>query len=183
MVVTAERSKAAVQSMCRVRASESPPGADGLKSVWHQGGEGADLISTVDAQGRVVRQELTLFEDHLLWRAEIGISTGTVRADKAAGGIKGSDLVQLDPKLDRGRLERMDEALRDYAGEDRYLAHVKRLVANALAGLTEFAADEVTSAASPPAAPPPQERGGGKWIALGVAAALAVTLVAYLLLR
>jgi hypothetical protein len=104
--VGADRRKAAVQSMFRVRASESPPGPDGMRTVWHQGGEGADLTSTVDAQGRVVRQEFALFGEYLLWVAETGAATGRVRDEKAAGQVKGSDLVARDAALDEQVLSR-----------------------------------------------------------------------------
>ena len=146
--ISSDKRKAAVQSMFRVRASESPPGPDGLRTVWHQGGEGADLTSIVDPQGRVVRQEFVLFGDQLLWVAETGVSTGKIQDGKAAGEIKGSTLVSKDAELDSAALARMNEALAGFTGEDKYLQHLAKVVGNVLAGLNDFAATEVTRGAS-----------------------------------
>ncbi|MGC4120365.1 MAG: hypothetical protein QM765_38445 [Myxococcales bacterium] len=144
---SADRRRAAVQSMFRVRASESPSGPDGQRTVWHQGGDGADLTSTVDAQGRVTRQEFVLFGEHLLWVAEAGAKTGRIRDEKAAGSVKGSDLVVHDPQLDGQVLTRMNLALAGYEGSDRYLEHLAKVVANLNAGLDDLEAAEVTSSA------------------------------------
>ena len=59
-----EKLKAAVQALYRVRAVEGPPGDNGHRSVWHMCAQGAELLSLVDMEGRVQRQELTLLEDH-----------------------------------------------------------------------------------------------------------------------
>lgn len=183
--------KAAVQSMFRVRASESPPGPDGTRTVWHQGGEGADLTSTVDAQGRVTRQEFVLFGEHLLWVAETGASTGRVKDDKAAGQIKGSDVIVRDPALDAEVLGRMNEALSGYAGEDRYLQHLAKVVSNITAGLTTFEGSEVTSSsvqtvkddAKRAAAPSAKPDSRLPLAAVVVAGAVAVAIALALLLR
>ncbi len=189
--VGADRRKAAVQSMFRVRASESPPGPDGMRTVWHQGGEGADLTSTVDAQGRVVRQEFALFGEYLLWVAETGAATGRVRDEKAAGQVKGSDLVARDAALDEQVLSRMNAALAGYSGSDRYLQHLARVVANVLVGLRDFDAVPVTSAANkafdPQAATPaaaPSAPASRLTMVLGLAvAAIAVAIAIILLAR
>ncbi len=119
------KAKVAVESLFRVRAAESPPGADGLREVWHQGSGGADLLSWVDSAGKVVRQELVLLEDSVRWSADAGLATGTVSQEKGAGGIQGSALVRPDKGIDRRRLERMHAALNGYFGTDRYIFHLR----------------------------------------------------------
>jgi hypothetical protein len=63
---------AAMESMYRFRAVESPPDAQGRRTIWHRGAKGAELVSDIDAEGRVVRHELTLFDDRLRWERETG---------------------------------------------------------------------------------------------------------------
>ncbi|HEY3446597.1 MAG TPA: hypothetical protein VGK67_09545 [Myxococcales bacterium] len=186
---SADRRKAAVQSLFRVRASESPPGPDGTRTVWHQGGEGADLTSTVDAQGRVTRQEFVLFGEQLLWVAESGASTGKIQDEKAAGQVKGSELVARDAKLDARVLSRMNLALAGYAGEDRYLRHLAKVVGNINAGLNDFEASEVTSSTMPgvkdDVPPPPAPAAPSKLplVAGLVAAAIAIAIAVVMLIR
>lgn len=173
--------------MFRVRVAESPPGEDGLRQVWHQGGEGADLTTLVDPQGRVARMEFTLFETHVVWTAEGGFTTGTVDADKAAGGIKGSELFRRDREVNRAIIERMHAALAGYSGQDRYLLHLKTLLGRLREGLTSFSDEAVTSVTDrkrPTDAPPlPAKKGWVGFLALGIGVGLAVVAAAVLLLR
>ncbi len=179
---THSRDAAAVQSMFRVRVAESPPGEDGLRRVWHQGGEGADLTTLVDPQGRVARMEFTLFETHVVWTAEGGFSTGTVDADKAAGGIKGSEVVRRDPEVNRATIERMHAALAGYSGQDRYLLHLKTLIGRLREGLTSFSDEAVTSVTErkrpSDARPQPAQKSWVGFLALGVGVGLAVVAAA-----
>jgi len=181
-----EQRKAAVQSMFRVRVAESPPGPDGMREVWHQGGDGADLTTVVDPQGRVSRLEFTLFDDFLSWTAEAGASTGQVDASKAAGGMKGSDVVARDLAIDASRVARMNDALQGYSGADKYLGHLRTVVGNLHAGLVAFSTDEVTSTltapsrTAPKAPTEPAPASGGKtllYVGLGLAALVVVGLV------
>ena len=51
-----ETLRTAVQALYRVHAVEGPPGENGLRTVWHLGQDGAELLSLVDGDGRVQRQ-------------------------------------------------------------------------------------------------------------------------------
>lgn len=130
-----EKLKAAVQALYRVRAVEGPPGDNGHRSVWHMCTQGAELLSLVDMEGRVQRQELTLFDDHYAWSQGEGLRTGRV---EVGGGVKvnpASAIVHTDPQLVPGRLVRAAVALETYEGEDRYILHIKRVLALAKEGL------------------------------------------------
>lgn len=124
--------QAAVDSMFRIRAVESPPDAAGAREIWHQGAKGAELVSWVDAEGRVTRHELCVFEDVLVWERAGGVRTGWL--DRArVSGAKPADLVNSDAGLPAKaeRIQRLARALQGYAGEDRFILHVKRIVETA----------------------------------------------------
>ena len=67
--------RSAIETMFRVRAVESPPDEQGARTIWHRGRKGADLLTWVDAFGRVTRQELYLFDDCLVWEKTSGVRT------------------------------------------------------------------------------------------------------------
>jgi hypothetical protein len=73
---TEEQCRDAVQALYRIRAVEKPPGPDGRREIWHQGSKGAELLSTVDAAGRVEAQEFTLFREAIAWNRGEGLRTG-----------------------------------------------------------------------------------------------------------
>src|SRR5687767_6006444 len=89
----------AVNSLARIRAVESEPDAEGLRTVWHQGAKGADLVSWVDVKGHVTRQDFTLIDDHFTWTSAKGLLTGWVEDDTGSKAMKGAAAVFLDPKI------------------------------------------------------------------------------------
>jgi hypothetical protein len=130
-----EKLKAAVQALYRVRAVEGPPGDNGLRSVWHMCAQGAELLSLVDSEGHVQRQELTLLEDHYVWTSGQGLRTGRVETGGGSKASPASPVVHTDPQLVPFRLMRAALALESYKGEDRYILHMKRVLALAREGL------------------------------------------------
>jgi len=130
---TEEECLKAVQALYRVRAVEKPPGPDGRKEVWHQGNKGAELLSTVDAEGRLEEQDLTLFKEVFYWsRGSAGMKTGKL-VGSADVSSRGS--IMWDPAPAPVRLERCRKALDGYSGKDEYLRHLRDAVNAALAGL------------------------------------------------
>ncbi|AKQ69346.1 hypothetical protein A176_006258 [Myxococcus hansupus] len=129
-----ETLKSAVQALYRVHAVEGPPGENGLRTVWHLCPDGAELMSLVDLDGRVRRQELTLLEDHYVWASGEGVRTGHL--ERAAGArAAAAAVVQTDPELVPQRLLRAALAMGTYTGQDRYLLHMQRVLALAREGL------------------------------------------------
>ncbi|WP_426756816.1 hypothetical protein [Myxococcus sp. Y35] len=129
-----ETLKSAVQALYRVHAVEGPPGENGLRTVWHLCPDGAELMSLVDSEGRVRRQELTLLEDHYVWSSGEGVRTGYL--ERGSGGkASATAVVQTDPELVPQRLMRAALAMGTYTGQDRYLLHMQRVLALAREGL------------------------------------------------
>jgi hypothetical protein len=139
---------AAVHSLARIRAVESPPGQDGLKTVWHQGSQGADLLSHVDSNGRVRRQELTLLDDYFLWTAQHGLRTGRVVEDGGSKAAKGAATVALDTQTVADRLVRSCQALEMYGGADQYVGHMVQVLSMAVQGLAVQGEKTITRALS-----------------------------------
>ncbi|MDX2014479.1 MAG: hypothetical protein SFW67_30050 [Myxococcaceae bacterium] len=114
---TNEDRQAAIDALYRVRAVESPPADSGVRTVWHRGRRGAELVSDLDSEGRVTRQELWLHDEVVVWVAGV-FRTGT--------GEKASEQgVSWDPAPAKERLERVAQALRKYRGSDRLIGHVR----------------------------------------------------------
>ncbi|RKG99264.1 hypothetical protein [Corallococcus carmarthensis] len=132
--------KSAMQELYRARAVEGPLGENGLRTVWHLSPQGAELMSLVDEDGRVRRQELTLLDEHCIWASGQGVRTGRVEAGKARPV---STEVRADPELVPHRLVRAAQALATYEGQDRYILHMQRVLALAREGL------EMSSVTSP----------------------------------
>lgn len=143
---SSERLKAAVQALYQARPVEGPPGDDGQRSVWHLSPQGAELLSFVDPEGRVQRQELTLLGEHCVWTSGVGLRTGRVEQDGAARAE--TSVVHPDAQPVPARLLRAALALEGYQGDDRYLLHIQRVLALARQGL-------VLSGGAVPAAPAP----------------------------
>src|SRR5512140_1115214 len=105
---TPEALEAAVKALYRIRAVERPADEEGLREVWHQCALGADLLTCVDAQGHVVRQELTLLEDFFRWTSRDGMATGSVSAPERSRAGAGQpapgseDLPRARPPRDAG---------------------------------------------------------------------------------
>jgi hypothetical protein len=130
---SSERVKAAVLALFQARPMEGPPGDDGQRSVWHLSNHGAELLSFVDGEGRVQRQELTLLDEHCVWTSGVGLRTGRVEQEGAARAE--TSVVHPDAQLVPARLLRAALALEDYQGEDRYIQHIQRVLALARQGL------------------------------------------------
>ncbi|MDQ3265985.1 MAG: hypothetical protein M3Y59_20425 [Myxococcota bacterium] len=152
---------AAVNALYRIRAVEQPPGEDGLRSVWHQCAQGADLVSQVDGNGRVVRQELTLLSDFFRWTSQQGLITGRT-GERSGRGQKACGELELDPQILPARVLRAAQALASYQGDDRYIRNIQRVLNLVVTGLQSYEEVTVTHAqnqplerpaASPPAKP------------------------------
>jgi hypothetical protein len=128
-----ERLKAAVLALYQARPVEGPPGDDGQRSVWHLSTQGAELLSFVDPEGRVQRQELTLLDEHCVWSSGVGLRTGRVEQEGAARTE--TSVVHPDAQPVPARLLRAALALEHYQGEDRYIQHIQRVLALARQGL------------------------------------------------
>ncbi len=128
--------KAAVDAMFRIRAVESPADANGLRTIWHRGLRGAELVTEIDAAGKVKSQSLTLLDDQVRWERGPGFSLTAPRA----------------------LLERVSRALASYSGHDRFLVHLRDALSAELKGealgepapLPERAPAPSTSASSLP---------------------------------
>lgn len=126
--------KSAMQELYRVRAVEGPPGENGLRTVWHLSPQGAELLSLIDDEGRVRRQELTLLDEHCIWASGQGVRTGRVESGEARRPPVSTE-VHADPELVPHRLVRAAQALATYEGQDRYILHMQRVLALAREGL------------------------------------------------
>ena len=154
--------KSAMQELYRARAVEGPPGENGLRTVWHLSPQGAELLSLVDDEGRVRRQELTLLDEHCIWASGQGVRTGRVESGEARRPPVSTE-VRADPELVPQRLVRAAQALATYAGQDRYILHIQRVLALAREGLemSSIAAGPEPlgrTVAFAPVTPPPPRR-------------------------
>ncbi|MBZ4330679.1 hypothetical protein NR800_31265 [Corallococcus interemptor] len=148
--------KSAMQELYRARAVEGPLGENGLRTVWHLSPQGAELMSLVDEDGRVRRQELTLLDEHCIWASGQGVRTGRVEAGEARPV---STEVRADPELVPQRLVRAAQALATYEGQDRYILHMQRVLALAREGL------EMSSVTSPGPLSPGRDPGARETVA------------------
>jgi hypothetical protein len=125
----AERA-AAVESMYRIRAVESPPDERGQRTIWHRGSRGAELVSWVDAEGRLIRQEFVLFDDVLVWDRVGLLKTGVSVPAEGSKLVKPSDglTYDTDEAAKAQRLERLSAALKTCGGVDRFLSNLRGLL-------------------------------------------------------
>ncbi|MFY0526181.1 hypothetical protein ACN28I_24610 [Archangium gephyra] len=152
--LSSERLKAAVLALYQARPVEGPPGDDGQRSVWHLSTQGAELLSFVDPEGRVQRQELTLLDEHCVWSNGVGLRTGRVEQDGAARAD--TSVVHPDAQPVPARLLRAALALEHYEGEDRYILHIQRVLALARQGLVLAGGAGAAPAPAAPRASAPQ---------------------------
>lgn len=110
-----------------MKAVESAPDARGHREIWHAGGVEADLVSHVDATGRVLQQELRLFDDYLVWRHGARLRTGRVRPRTHAVAPR-QDEIDFDLTPSRELLERARLAAETYRGADPYVQHLVRML-------------------------------------------------------
>ncbi|HEX8538289.1 MAG TPA: hypothetical protein VF664_12545, partial [Cystobacter sp.] len=116
---SSQKVKLAIQALSLARPVEGPPGDDGQRSVWHLSPQGAELLSFVDPEGRVQRQELTLLGEHCVWTSGVGLRTG--RVEQVGAARAEASVVHPDREPVPERLLRAALALEDYQGEDRYI--------------------------------------------------------------
>lgn len=152
---SSERLKAAVLALYEARPVEGPPGDDGQRSVWHLSPQGAELLSFVDSEGKVQRQELTLLGEHCVWTNGVGLRTGRVEQDGAVRTE--ASVVHPDAQPIPARMLRAALALEDYQGGDRYILHIQRVLALARQGLMLAGNAPAVSTSTPPASPPAAE--------------------------
>ena len=152
--LSSEKLKAAVLALYQARPVEGPPGDDGQRSVWHLSTQGAELLSFVDPEGRVQRQELTLLDEHCVWSSGVGLRTGRVEQEGAARTE--TSVVHPDVQPVPARLLRAALALEHYQGEDRYILHIQRVLALARQGLVLAGGSGATPAPAAPQASAPQ---------------------------
>lgn len=152
--LSSERLKAAVLALYQARPVEGPPGDDGQRSVWHLSTQGAELLSFVDPEGRVQRQELTLLDEHCVWSNGVGLRTGRVEQEGAARTE--TSVVHPDAQPVPARLLRAALALEHYQGEDRYILHIQRVLALARQGLVLAGGAGAAPAPAAPQASAPQ---------------------------
>jgi hypothetical protein len=138
--------KAAIDTLFRVRAVESPPDDHGARTIWHRGAKGADLITYVASDGTVTRQELFLFDDYYLWDRAGGLKTGVSIENAGSAGARASGDIAFDHDAVLGgrRLEHAAQALLPYAGTDKLIAHAKKALSVAARG-GSFDGDEVVT--------------------------------------
>jgi hypothetical protein len=129
VALTNEERVAAAESMFRIRAVESPPSVAGLRTVWHRGLKGAQLVSEIDDDGHVTRQELWLHDEVMVWVAGV-FRTGAGSPDGKTP--KPPESVRWDERPSRERLDRFAAALGKYQGSDRIIRHVRDVL-----GVTE----------------------------------------------
>ncbi len=118
--------KRAIGSLVRVSAHDAKPNEKGERLILHRGDGNAELFSQVQADGKLIKQQLVLFGDVILWQHGVPVRTGAEGGGvTAAPGFAGAD---LDGKLDRDRLGRLRVAVDGYRGSDHYIAHLVRVV-------------------------------------------------------
>lgn len=117
---------------------------DGTEEIDHVGNrtirhtaQGVSLTSRVDRQGRLLRQELLLDTEVLVWQHGTRIRTGI-----CTNGNVGEN-TQYDASPSRTRLERARLASQAYKGQDKYIHHVARVISLS-AGLAMGSAEVVT---------------------------------------
>lgn len=170
--------------MFRIRAVESPPDTGGLRKVWHRGARHAELVSEIDATGRVARHEFSLFDDVVIWERGRGFVTGAAQLE---GSTRGAANVAYDLTTDGERLARITAALEPYAGRDWIIQHLRELMVTTERGeqpLQDLGAvtgsnkvpDELLSKAARPEQP---RNKALVWISIGLAlVALALAVLA-----
>lgn len=141
--------KSAIDTMFRIRAVESPPDDQGSRTIWHRGARGADLVTYVDSDGKVTRQELFLFEDYFLFDRTAGLRTGVALDKVGSAGARASGDIAFDQDavLRIKRLEHAAQALAPYAGSDKLIGHAKQVITLASQGRTFDSDETVTRAA------------------------------------
>jgi hypothetical protein len=163
-----------LETLVRQKAEDEDP--NGNRLIRHVG-KGALLTSRVDGKGRLLRQELLLGQDFVVWQHGTRIRTGVcLEPDRP-------EAAQYDVHPSRSRLERARQAAESYLGKDRYVKHLSRVLV-LTAGLGMAGAEVVTVSEDAAAAERARQRvvpGGGlasrRNLGLAVSAMLVVVLL------
>src|SRR5438132_3198902 len=142
---TEEQCREAVLGLYRVRAVEKPAAPDGRREIWHKA-KSCELISTVDATGRLEEQEFTLFREVLRWRRDAGMRTGKLISDAEVSSVGN---VQWDAQASPVRLNRSKKALGAQTLDDAYLKHLRDAITSELSGIAWDERRIVTKVALP----------------------------------
>ncbi|MBS2027292.1 MAG: hypothetical protein JST54_05240 [Deltaproteobacteria bacterium] len=115
---------------------------DGGKKVWHQAGAEVEVISHVDPDGHVTRQECYVEGALVVWERGKPVTTGTVQGGGRGSGIAPAQgLVQdVDPSV--VVVEEALSMLKAAPPGDRYLDHFRAELEAAAEGLAD---DELSS--------------------------------------
>jgi hypothetical protein len=181
---TADQVRAAINALYRVRAVEKAPEADGTREIWHQSATGADLLSVLNAEGKLTQQQLTLFSDVIHWSPRGGLRSGRVH-DPSDGEPISGDGTLFDPALSSERLKRAHDAISAYEGKDGYLIHLRDVLAAALQG-RQWSEQRIISRVSdsqPIRVPGISRSTQAALIAVGAAVVLLAAAAAWLLIR
>jgi len=128
-------------SLRRVRVADRPLDGGG-KKVWHQGEQGAEVISFVDADGHVTRQETYVGGAVVVWEHQRPLTTGTMRMESSAGDTLAPDsTVRVPSVLNAVSL------LEGYSGDDKYLQHLRAVLSIAAQQLPTAGLDAADAAA------------------------------------
>ena len=157
------------------RESDEEVDPAGNRIIRHVG-EGASLTSRVDRQGRLLRQELLLDTEVLVWQHGTRIRTGICLDGNVSGGT------QYDPSPSRTRLERARVASQAYTGQDKYIRHLARVIVLS-AGLAMGGAEVVTHSDGVRRKKKAQDASRQRAVLLAVGGVLVSVLAAYLLFR
>jgi hypothetical protein len=114
-----------------LRAKNEDVDDKGTRTIRHTSAE-ATVVSRVDNKGRLLRQELTLGTEVVVWAHGTRIRTGLL-------ATPGADAAQaaFDVSPSRVRLDRARQYVERSAGSDKYLQHLARtLLLSAGLGLT-----------------------------------------------
>ncbi|MBS2030930.1 MAG: hypothetical protein JST54_23705 [Deltaproteobacteria bacterium] len=125
----------------RVRVADRPLEGGG-KKVWHQGEHGAEVISFVDSDGHVTRQEAYVGGDAVVWEHQRPLTTGTMRIEGSAG-----DTLAPDASVRVPSVLNAVSMLEGYSGEDKYLRHLRAVLAIAAQQLPVAGLDAADAAA------------------------------------
>lgn len=147
----------------------------GNRTIRHTA-QGVSLTSRVDRQGRLLRQELLLDTEVLVWQHGTRIRTGI-----CTNGNVGEN-TQYDASPSRTRLERARLASQAYKGQDKYIGHLARVISLS-AGLAMGSAEVVTHSDGGRRRRKVQDDSKYRLVLMTAGGVLLLAILAFLLLR
>jgi hypothetical protein len=132
------------KTLRRVRLGERPT-EEGGKKVWHQGDKGVEVVSFVDAQGRVLRQEVHVGKEVVIWKAGKPVTTGEVPGEGRDANVSRSDLIVPHAEISKSAVFNALALLNGAGGDDKYLGHVRHALEAVAAGLSSDDDDSVVT--------------------------------------